>query len=1077
MQLLLYLYCLVFYKLKLIVMRKLLFLFMLAALCLPELTYSQTRQVSGTVRDEKGDALPSVTVIQKGTNNGTTTNERGAFTLSVTGASPVLVFSYTGRQTQELAVGTNSNIDVSLPTTGTMSEIVVTALGISREKKALGYATQQVTTEDLNRNKQPNLLNALQGKVAGATISSVGGGPGQGASIRIRGINSLDVSQSNEPLYVIDGIILDNSTSTFGAGTGAAGNLNSGVQFRVRSVGNRASDINPEDIETINILKGGAATALYGLRGANGVVVITTKKGKGDGVRVNFSSTYGIENINRTPETQKIYTAGLLGRYVPIDLGPAWGPTIQEAKTGTDPRNPTVPADPTHPDELFDNYKRAFNTGKQVRNSINITGGSDVVRFFSSISHFNHEGMLPFTDYKNISARLNTDIRVSSKIRTSINMGYTNSGGHRFDADRFGESLTYYSPRWDVRDYINEDGTQKWRGTNNPIFGAATNKFKDDVNRFVGGIAFNYNPISWLNFNYRVGADTYTDNRFRTAPGPRGITGERTYDNVDGFVGDYNINYRAINSTFIASINHEITSKISTSLKLGHELFDRKTTQRGVLGSRLNVFDWFDLRNAAVLEATHNQNQYRLMGIFGEATVDYNNFLFLTLTGRNDVTSTLLAPNNSFFYPSASLSYVLSEHLTLPTFISLAKLRVSHAKIGKDAQPYSTSTGYSAYTSLPSGTTGFTRGAILGDPNLRPEFTNTYEGGLEMNLFNNRAGFDLTYYYSLSEDQIINADISSATGYVRAAVNAGSMRNKGIELVFRGSPVRARNFSWDANFNFSANRNKVISLREGLTEIAYGGTSGGYLNSPVTMKLVPGEAYGSIFGTHWLRYYGSDKPDPLRTDKNRPMVIGADGFPVLAPPSSQKLLGNSQPDWVAGFSNNFTYKRLTISALVDARWGFEKFNRLENFHAAFGLAHYTADRRSFKVFPGVLADGTPNTRQVYLDQAMGPDGVNYGEGYYRRFYRAISEPFVQDASWVRLRSASLAYSLPTSILPQRIVKNATLSVTGNNLWLWTKYYGLDPESVSADSGSNVDGSAGFTYPAARTILFSINLGF
>jgi hypothetical protein len=243
------------------------------------------------------------------------------------------------------------------------------------------------------------------------------------------------------------------------------------------------------------------------------------------------------------------------------------------------------------------------------------------------------------------------------------------------------------------------------------------------------------------------------------------------------------------------------------------------------------------------------------------------------------------------------------------------------------------------------------------------------------------------------------------------------------------------------------------------------------------MKLVPGESYGSIFGTHWVRYYGNDKPDPMRTDKSRPMVIGANGFPLMAPVSSQVLLGNSQPDWVAGLSNNFTYKSLTLSTLVDARWGFEKFNRLENFHAAFGLAHYTADRRSFKVFPGVLADGTPNTKQVYLDQAMGPDGVNYGEGYYRIYYRAISEPFVQDASWVRLRSASLSYSLPTSFLPSKILRNASVAITGNNLWLWTKYYGLDPESQSSDSGSNVDGSAGFTYPAARTVLFSLNLGF
>ncbi|HZH67258.1 MAG TPA: SusC/RagA family TonB-linked outer membrane protein, partial [Flavisolibacter sp.] len=1031
----------------------------------PFFAFSQNRQITGTVTDENGAPLPSVSVVQKGTNNGTLTGESGTFTLTVTGARPVLVFSYSGRKSQEQIVGTASTYNVSLGAAGDLSEVVVTAFGISREKKALGYATQEVKATELNRNHQPNVVNALQGKVAGVTISSVGGGPGQGASIRIRGINSIDVNQSNEPLFVIDGIILDNSTSTLGSGSG----------FNVRSVGNRASDINPEDIETINVLKGGAATALYGLRGANGVVVITTKKGRGTGVRVNFTSTYGFENINKTPDIQQTYTAGILGVYTPIGLGPAWGPTIAEVKAGTGPGN--VPADPTHQDFIYDNYKQAYRTGKQMRQAINLTGGSEAIRFFSSLSYFDHKGILPFTDYKNISGRLNTDITISSKLKSSINMSYTNSGGYRYDADRFGESLAYFSGRWNVNDYLNPDGTQLWRGTNNPIYGALTNKLKDNVNRFVGGISLGYTPFSWLSLSYRVGGDIYTDNRFRTAPGLRGITGERSYDNAEGFVGEYNTNFRAINATFIATLTKKLTSDITSTLRLGHELLDRKATSRGVLGSKLNVYNWFNLRNAASFEASDNISEYRLMGFFGEATLDYKSFLFLSLTGRNDVTSTLNKPNNSFFYPSTSLSYQFSEHLKLPAFVSNAKARVSYAKIGKDALPYSTATGYSAYAGLPAGVTGFTRGSNLGDPGLRPEFTNTIEGGLEIGFFKNRLSIDATYYHSISKDQIILANVSSATGYVRAAINSGSMRNKGIELILRGTPVRTTNFSWDASLNFSANKNKVLSIKEGLTEIPYGGTSGGYLNSPVTMKLIPGEAYGNIYGTHYVRYYGSTKEDPVRTDKSRPMVIGANGFPLLAPVSSQKLLGNSQPDWLGGLSNNFTYKNITLSTLVDARWGMERFNRLENFFAAFGIADYTANRREFKVFPGVLADGTPNTKQVWLGQGVGPDGVNYGEGYYRTNYRAISEPFVNDASWIRLRSASIAYSLPTKWLPKTFIRTASFSVTGNNLWLYTKYYGLDPESLSADSGSNVDGASGFTYPAARTFLFTLNVGF
>jgi TonB-linked SusC/RagA family outer membrane protein len=1032
---------------------------------IPAIVFGQNRQISGTILNSRGEAVPSATVQQKGSSVFTTASEKGQFSITVTGDNPVLIISSSGYTAKELVIGNSDNYAVQMSETGTLSEVVVTALGISKEKKALGFATQEVKSYELNRNHQSNMLNALQGKIAGATISSVGGGPGQGATIRIRGINSIDVTQSNDPLFVIDGIILDNSTSTLGAGSG----------YNVRSVGNRASDINPEDIETINVLKGGAATALYGLRGANGVIVITTKKGKGDKMQVNFSSTYGFDNINKIPEIQRIYTAGILGVYTPIGLGPAWGPTIEEAKAGTGPGN--VPPDPTHPDALYHNYEQAYNTGSQFRNSINMTGGTEVVKYFSSLSYFTQDGMLPFTDYKNISARLNTDVKISNKLKSSFNMSFTNSGGYRYDADRFGESLAYFSGRWNVQDYLNPDGTQLWRGTNNPIYGAATNRLKDNVNRFVGGVSFVYSPASWLNFTYRIGADTYAENRFRTAPGLRGIVGERSYDNAEGFVGDYNTNYRAINSTFIASMTKKLSKDITTSLRLGHELLDRKIVSRGVLGSKLNIYNWYNLNNAAVLTSSDNQSQYRLMGFFGEANFDFKTYLFLTLTGRNDITSSLRKPNNSFFYPSVSLSYLFSEHLKLPEVISYGKVRISYAKIGKDALPYSTSTGYSAYSSLPAGVTGFTRGANLGDPDLRPEFTNTIEGGLEMNFFKNRLGFDITYYHSLSKDQIINVNISSATGYVRAAVNSGSMRNKGIELILRGTPVMSNNFKWDATLNFSANKNKVLSIREGLLEIPYGGSSGGYLNSPVTMKLIPGEAYGNIYGTHYLRYYGSDKEDPRRTDKSRPMVIGANGFPVLAPVSSQKLLGNSQPDWVGGLTNTFTYKNFSLSTLIDARWGMERFNRLENFFVAFGIADYTANRRSYKVFEGVLADGTPNTKQVWLNQGLGPDGVNYGEGYYRNVYRAISEPFVQDASWVRLRSASLSYSLPGKWLPKKIIRSASVAVTGNNLWLHTKYYGLDPESVSADSGSNVDGSAGFTYPAARTILFSLNVGF
>ena len=655
-------------------------------------------------------------------------------------------------------------------------------------------------------------------------------------------------------------------------------------------------------------------------------------------------------------------------------------------------------------------------------------------------------------------------------------MNFTNSGGYSYDADRFGESLTYYSGRWDVREYLNPDGTQLWKGTNNPIYGAATNRLKSDVNRFIAGAFVEYSPLNWLSFSYRAGVDTYGENRFRTAPGRLGIAGESVYDNADGFVGEYNTKYRAINTTFLTTLTSKLTSDLNGTLRLGFEVFDKSLKDQGVLGSVLGVYNDYRLTNAKVLTPVQNLLAYRSNGFFGEASLDYKNYLFLTLTGRNDITSSLSDENRSFFYPSASLSYVFSDSFKLPAFINQSKLRLSYSRIGKDAQPYSTANGFSNYTGLPTGVLGVTLSSNLGDPNLRPEFTDTYEAGLEMAFFDNRLSFDATYYYSYGRDQIIKAQITSATGFGTAAFNAGDMRNKGIELVLSGTPIRTEDFKWNIGLNFSANRNKVVKLKEGLNDIVYGAGTGGYINSPVTFKLIPGEAYGNIYGSYYMRYYGTDVDTDVKLDRSRPLLIGANGFPISSL-TKQKLLGNSQPDWVGGLSNTFSYKNFNLATLIDARWGFERFNRLENFNSAFGIADYTADRRSYRVFEGVLADGTPNTKSVWLGQGTGPDGVAYGEGYYRLYHRSLSEPFVQDASWIRLRSVSLSYVLPKKWLPAKAIRNASLSVTGNNLWLHTDYYGLDPESVSADSGSIVDGSSGMTYPAAKSFLFTLNVGF
>jgi outer membrane receptor protein involved in Fe transport len=469
------------------------------------------------------------------------------------------------------------------------------------------------------------------------------------------------------------------------------------------------------------------------------------------------------------------------------------------------------------------------------------------------------------------------------------------------------------------------------------------------------------------------------------------------------------------------------------------------------------------------------KEQYRIIGAYGEFTAGYNNYLFLTLTGRNDWTSSLEQDFRSFFYPSASLSYIFSDNFKMPKWISDGKFRVSLAQIGKDANPYSTSIVY-VPTGIPiNNVSRWTRNGASGIPDLKPEMTTSFEIGTDLNFFNNRLGLNLTWYKSNSKDLIMAVSTAPETGFTNVTLNAGEIENKGVEISLTGKPIVKNDFTWNVMVNFSTNQNKILSIYPGL-EYLPGGSSFGYGGSGPSFRYRPGYSVGDIYGRHWERYYGSKTPDPLFIDKDLPIVINSKGFPVRA--STTKVVGNSMPDWIGSFSNTLKYKNLSLSFMFDTQQGLEKWNQLDNFMAAFGIAKYTENRFESIVFKGVHADGTPNTTPAYLGQGIGPDAVNYTGGYYRNIYRGVSEAFVQDASWIRLRNVSLAYSFPGKWLKKTIINNATLSFTGNNLWLSTPYNGFDPESSDAITGS-LSGSSqsGFTYPPMRSYLFSLNVSF
>jgi TonB-linked SusC/RagA family outer membrane protein len=1033
------------------------------------ITYAQNaKTVTGTVTSaDTNKPLEGVAVTEKGTRNGGLTDASGNYSITLRTNNATLVFSFIGYATQEKSVGDNSTINISLSQElSNLNTVVVTALGIKREVRTLGYASQQVTATEIAESKQSNLINALQGKVAGVTINGSGGGPGQGASILIRGVNSLNPSRSNQPLFVIDGLPVDNSTFT----TGTTGD-------RGAALPNRMSDINPNDIETINVLKGGAATALYGLRGANGVIVITTKSGQAGKLNVNFNSSYSIDDIDKLPDLQLTYSQGFGGEYDSTSFWPAWGPTVEDAKK----------IDPTHPAQLFNNWKRAYNTGHQYKSGITFSGGSDKATFSSSLSYLRQEGLIPSTYYQDISVRVNGQLKFSDKFKMGTSLYYINTNGNFYDANRYNEQLVYWAPRWDVRDYLTPQGTMKTYGNDNPVYVASTNKFKSQVNHVIGSVNFAYTPVSWFTATYLFGADEYGDARTATAPGLVGFEGEfLTADNQDydgkygtGFVHEYQLNYRQLNSNLLLTFDHTWANKFQTTLRLGNDVLDRNLKRTSAEGSGLDLYNLYTLDNAHhVTNSTYMEN-YRIIGLYGDLTLGYNNYLYLTLTGRNDWTSSLEKNHRSFFYPSASLSYIFSQHFTMPSWFSYGKFRTSLAGIGKDADPYSTSITY-----VPAGPPISNNGTDVipwslngasGIPDLLPEKTTTFEIGADLSFLNNRLGLNFTWYKSNSKDQIIPISTSYTTGFSSITLNAGEIENKGVEISVNATPVKSKDFNWNVSANFSANRNKIISIYAGSQSLFINSVFG-YGRSTVSSFYIPGESAGAIFGTPIVRYGDNDLS--LHVNKSLPMLIDEDGFPVYPDATNQKILGNAYPKWIGGLSNTLTYKNWSLYFMWDMQAGVQKYDQFADFLAAFGESALTANRNETIVFDGVTADGKQNTKPVWLGQGVGPDGVDYGSGYYRNIYRGISENFVEDASWVRLRTATLSYSLPKKIFTHSILSNAIVSFTGTNLLLFTKYTGFDPETRSdAAAGSNFVISSGFSYPALRSYIFSLNLTF
>lgn len=1008
-------------------------------------SYAQQTVKGKVTSKEDGMPLPGASILIQGTSTGTVTDIDGNYSIAVPTQNASLVFSFIGFDSKTLKVGALTELNTILSASASdLDEVIVTAFGISQDKKSLGYSAQSIDSEAITTSRQPNVVNALQGQVAGVQVTNSGGAPGQSARIIIRGINSLDPSADNQPLFVVDGVPVDNSTTESG-GT-------------PRGMSNRIADINPNDIETMSVLKGAAATALYGVRAANGAVIITTKKGKAGQIQVNFNSSVGIDKLVKKPKLQDQYGQGFSGVRDDDSFWPSWGANIAEEN------------DPNY--VYQNNWDRAFDTGLNLDNSLSVSGGNENATFYSSIGRTDQKGIIPFSTWDRTTAKLSGTIKASEKFNMSASMNFSNSGGNRVPHDRFLERMMYWSETADVRDYINPDGTMNSVGTNtNPIYDARFATYKDDVNRVIGNINLNYSPTDWLMFSYRLGTDFYSDSREEITPGPKGIVGEQALSST-GFIEETRINSKDISSNFYITLKKQWNANWNTQLRLGNDVFQRRFDQVTATGENFVIPDFYNLNNTTQIFASQYKSVRRLVGIYGDLMVDYKNFLFINITGRNDVSSTLPKDNNSFFYPSVNVGYAFSEHLDTPNWLTFGKIRASWAQVGKDTDPHILGVTYVSPSVFPlDGQVGFSKNSTFGDPNLKPEQTTSLEFGTQLAFFNNKASLDVTYYKSNSKDQIIPVPISDATGFSSYITNAGEIENRGWEIILGGTPIDKGDFKWDVSANLTTNKNEVKSIREGIDQILVG-TQSGYAGATVSMILKEGEPYGNIYGASYVRPGAAEGATIV--DRDLPQLIGSNGFPVRT--GTLMILGNAVPKFFGGLKNQFTYKGFEFSFLIDFRTGLEQYSQFANFLSAFGKQEDSERRNETMIFPGVLADGSQNTKPVWLGQGVGPDGVDYGAGYWRNNYRGVSENFVTDASYIKLRNVTLAYSLQPEVLETTPFRTVRFSVSANNILLGTPWDGFDPESFSAGAGGNAVGFTGLGFPGVQSYFFTLNLG-
>jgi TonB-linked SusC/RagA family outer membrane protein len=1058
-------------------------------------------RIRGRVTDSKGQALPGVNVVIKNTQKGTTTDADGIFAMEANTGADVLVLSFIGFKTQELAIGNQREVDIVLQEdTNVLSEVVVTALGISREKKSLGYATQQITGEIVNESPASNFVNNLSGKIAGVNIVGAGG-VGSSSRITIRGESSLSMT-NNQPLFVIDGVP-----------TGNDGTNNSGGA----DYGNSSAEINPADIESINVLKGPAAAALYGSRAARGAIVITTKKGSNrKGVGVSFNSYLFVEEVGRLPKFQNDFGQGNNGKYEGSNFGASWspypngdnddydeswGPRMNIGTTEAQFDSPTTNgfrgadvALANRGDIIRtpwvsqpDNIKDFFTSGRKYYNNLAFSGGNEKGDYRLSLTSLNEKGVIPNNNLDRYQVNLNSSYKLTKNLSSSVNINYVKQQSDNRPDNGYGRNTFMYFFTWMGRNVnINSlknywqpglEGTRQFQynygeNHNNPFFLQYENTKGQNKDRIYGNIALEYAFNDHLKLKVRSAADLYNDFR----PMQWAVS---TVDAESGRYSFTSIKHEERNTDFLLSYTNSIKQGgFGYNFSFGGNRFDNSGHSESTTAPQLLIPGIYTIQNAASpLTGSSSKFKKRINSLYGVANLNYKDLVYVDINARNDWSSALPRSNNSYFYPAVGVNTNLKSILNLPKVISQAQLRGSWAQVGNDTGPYS------IYNTYGNGNPWGNNYSLVGpssllNPNLKPEITSTYEFGTAIGLLDNRLGFDITYYDIRSKNQIINLQLVQSSGAAAKQINAGEIKNTGVEIMVNATPVRTENFKWNFNLNWSHNRGKVVSLNGSEDKIVQAAPGE---NASIQARV--GERMGAIWGPGYQRV----AEGPMKGE----IIIFNDASPR---PTTQDIhLGNYNPDWIGGFYNQFTYKNVSLNFMFGGQLGGKFVSRFYNKAAGAGQLEESALGRSARVagteydapyfIPGAaqMADGS------YQPNNTSTDGT-YSEGVYgtnaRNFIKKpldhISEAQLFSSTYFKLRELSIGYSLPAKWIGVKYIKAAKISLTGRNLLLFTpksnKHF--DPEVATATSGAGlIPGFENMSTPSTKEMGVSLNLNF